>query len=144
MLTAMAREWQWKHTAAAVSVSDYLDNADNLGASFVNVAHWIATTDAGRDDVPAILAATRAAQRVVRILNDIATYPRDRRWGDLNLLMLPGGEAAARDRLPSLIDEHLRLARALPRAQKRFATFLARQVEFCRGFYGLTDFWGTT
>jgi hypothetical protein len=143
MLDAMTVEFGWRATRDTLTVARYLDNADNLGSSFVNVSHWLANPDPGPGSGTAdrVLAATRAQQRVIRVLNDLATVDRDRAWGDLNLLLLNDiGD------VPVLLAELTRdcdTALAPLRAdQPRLAEFLYRQVEFCRGFYGLTDYWG--
>jgi Terpene synthase family 2, C-terminal metal binding len=147
LLAAMTLEWEWRQARAGnawpVTVEQYLANADNLGAVFVNLGHWI-STGSRAEPLPAVLAAARAAQRVVRILNDLATYGRDVSSGDLNVLMLDGGERAARSGLADLVAEHRRSLQALPAAPAGFANFLGRQVEFCRGFYPISDYWGDT
>lgn len=153
MLDAMAREWVWKTARDAGTIDrptfdEYLANADNLGFSFVFAAHWIATADPAADEAAAhdlVRAASRAVQRVIRILNDLGTYERDLAWGDLNALMLDvardGVErrlaeitAVARERLRELTDRYPRLAGP--------ADYMERQMDFCAGFYGVTDFWG--
>lgn len=142
MLAAMTVEFGWRAAGTAVSVPDYLDNADNLGASFVNVTHWLANPEPGHCPTADVLAATRAQQRVIRVLNDLATLDRDIAWGDLNLLRL-GADRAAADELLRVLGHECDAALDLIRpGQPGLATFLRRQVEFCRGFYGLTDYWG--
>jgi hypothetical protein len=143
MLDAMAVEAAWRRDASTVTVEQYLDNADNLGSAFVNVSHWLANTEPAVHNVlPQVLAAARAQQRVIRVLNDLATYERDLAWGDLNVLRLGPDRAAAQDLLASLTRECEDSLVPLRTGQPRLATFLHRQVEFCRGFYGLTDYWG--
>jgi Terpene synthase family 2, C-terminal metal binding len=142
MLSAMTVEFGWRRAGTAVSVPDYLDNSDNLGASFVNVTHWLANPEPGYCPTADVLAATRAQQRVIRVLNDLATLDRDIAWGDLNLLRL-GADRAAADELLRVLGHECDAALELVRpGQPALATFLHRQVEFCRGFYGLTDYWG--
>jgi hypothetical protein len=154
MLAAMAREWAWKAARDAGVVDrptfeEYLANADNLGFSFVFAAHWIATTGPGEGDDEGhdlVRAASWEVQRVIRILNDLGTYERDLTWGDLNGLMfdvdrdgverrLAEVTELARARLGELRDGHPRLA--------GLADYMERQMEFCAGFYGVTDFWGS-
>jgi hypothetical protein len=144
VLDAMTREVGWRLGDHALpTVDEYVNNADNLGSSFVHVSHWLSNLAAVQlDDVPAVLTATRAAQRIIRLVNDRATLRRDEHWGDLNALMLgltARGLMQRIDRLTS--DFELGLASLAPR-QPRLALFLRRQVDFCRGFYGLTDYWG--
>jgi hypothetical protein len=143
MLHAMTVEWDWRAGDTAPTVEQYLANADNLGSCFVNLSHWMTTAEPGAAAcVSEVLAAARASQRVLRVVNDLGTYERDRVTGDLNILLLPGGADRARADLTHLIDDHQRRLRALTRTQGRFAAFLDRQVEFCRGFYPTADFWG--
>jgi hypothetical protein len=143
MLDSMAAELGWRLNAAKVSPGQYLDNADNLGSSFVNVSHWLANPEPAPVDITdAVLTATRAQQRVIRVLNDLATVERDRAWGDLNLLLLGLDRAGAGNLLVTLTDECGSALDALRAGQPRLADFLHRQAEFCRGFYGLTDYWG--
>ena len=142
MLAAMTVEFGWRAAGTTVSVPEYLDNADNLGSSFVNVTHWLANPEPGDSLVADVLAATRAQQRVIRVLNDLATLDRDIAWGDLNLLRLGADRADADELVRVLLREcDAALDRIRP-GQPGLATFLHRQVEFCRGFYGLTDYWG--
>jgi len=142
MLAAMTVEFGWRAAGTTVSVPEYLDNADNLGSSFVNVTHWLANPEPGDSPTADVLDATRAQQRVIRVLNDLATLDRDIAWGDLNLLRLGADRAAADEMLGGLMHEcDAALTRIRP-GQPGLAMFLHRQVEFCRGFYGLTDYWG--
>ena len=143
MLDAMAVEAAWRASASTVTVEQYLGNADNLGSAFVNVSHWLANPEPTvHNVVPQVLAAARAQQRVIRVLNDLATYERDVAWGDLNLLRLGLDRAGAEDLLARLTRELDDALVPLRAGQPRLATFLHRQAEFCRGFYGLTDYWG--
>jgi len=148
-LAAMIQEWEWKMAPRhdppgwPVTVTQYLGNADNLGSSFVHMAHWIATGGPeATGHIDAVLSASRAAQEVIRVLNDIATFDRDVTWGDLNLLRLDGGPEAAGPALDHLLARHRGRVRALRPVHGRFAMFLDRQVEFCRGFYPVADYWG--
>jgi hypothetical protein len=142
MLAAMTIELDWRTTNATVTVARYLDNADNLGSSFVNVSHWLANPEPGPAVAADVLAATRAQQRVIRVLNDLATVERDRAWGDLNLLLLGLGRAEVAELLSTLTGESAAALEPVRASQPELADFLHRQVEFCRGFYGLTDYWG--
>jgi hypothetical protein len=148
-LSAMTQEWEWKMAPRRdppswpVTVTEYLGNSDNLGSSFVHMTHWIATGGPeAAGHVDAVLSASRATQAVIRVLNDMATFDRDVSWGDLNLLRLDGGPEAAGPALDHLLARHRGRVRALRPVHGRFAIFLHRQVEFCRGFYPVADFWG--
>jgi hypothetical protein len=144
MLDAMALEWDWKAAWKAgeggPTVEEYLANADNLGFSVVFVSHWIASGGGG--DVPAVLAASRAVQRVIRLLNDLGTYERDLRWGDLNGLLLDTTRADVRARIEDLTGEARALLRDAAASAPQLAEYMERQMDFCAGFYGVTDFWG--
>jgi hypothetical protein len=144
MLDAMVREHDWKAEGAArPTFAEYLDNADNLGFSFVFAAHW---TFAGQlppaADIGAVRAASWAVQRVVRLLNDLATYERDVRWGDLNALLLGPSRTDVSQRAAQLAVEARELTGALRERQPALAEYLERQMDFCAGFYGVTDYWG--
>lgn len=144
MLAAMVREHDWKADGASPpTFEEYLDNADNLGFSFVFAAHWTFTgPPPAATDVPAVRAASWAVQRVVRLLNDLATYERDVRWGDLNALLLGPSRTDVSQRVKVLAAEARDLTGALRDSQPALAEYLERQMDFCAGFYGVTDFWG--
>ncbi|GIJ55064.1 terpene synthase family protein [Virgisporangium aurantiacum] len=147
MLTAMARERRWTLDHAAggplPSIERYLDNADNFGSSFVNVSHWIAM---GEPDslahLPDLTAAGRLVQRVLRLVNDLATYDRDVGWGDLNALMLGVDRAEVTARIAALVEDCLGRLEPLTDRCPREAVYLARQIGFSSGFYRVGDFWG--
>ncbi|MEU9016454.1 terpene synthase family protein [Actinomadura sp. NPDC048394] len=145
MLDAMALEWDWKAArdagGDAPSFDEYLANADNLGFAFVFVSHWIASGGGG--DVTAVREAGWAVQRVIRLLNDLGTYERDLEWGDLNALLLGRPRAEVQERISALTAEaRVLIARARDGAP-RLADYMERQMDFCAGFYGVTDFWGS-
>jgi hypothetical protein len=145
MLGAMVRECEWKAgLAAAPTFDEYLGNADNLGFSFVFAAQWLATSAVpAPDEVAATRLASWAVQRVIRLLNDLATYERDVSWGDLNALMLGVDRAEVGERVTALAGAARDLIRPLRGGQPRVAGYLERQMEFCMGFYGVTDYWGS-
>jgi signal transduction histidine kinase len=148
MLGAMTRERQWTFDRDAgvadwsPSLDDYLENADNFGSSFVNVSHWIAMGEPKTlDRLAELTAAGRTVQRILRLVNDLATYARDVQWGDLNALMLVA-EKDVTDHLANLVEECRLLLRPLSQVCPREARYLARQIGFSTGFYQLADFWG--
>jgi hypothetical protein len=143
MLDAMELEWAWK-TGDRPTFEEYLDNADNLGFSFVFISHWIFTSDAPPEDVEGVRTASREVQRVIRLLNDLGTYERDLKWGDLNALMLDVGRDEVRRRIAELAAGFRQLVRRLGDGELRPAVYMERQMDFCMGFYGVTDFWGAT
>ncbi|MEU5993548.1 terpene synthase family protein [Spirillospora sp. NPDC047418] len=145
MLDAMALEWEWKTAREkgepGPSFEEYLANADNLGFSFVFASHWIASGGGG--NVPAVREASRAVQRVVRLLNDLGTYERDVQWGDLNGLLLDRTRAQVQERIGELTSEARTLLHDVAKDVPELARYMERQMDFCAGFYGVTDFWGT-
>ncbi|MEU7846199.1 terpene synthase family protein [Micromonospora parva] len=150
MLAAMAREWDWKNLPTDPTtgrrlpdLDRYLDNADNSGSSFVNVTHWIATGDEKTlAQLTDLLDAGRGVQRVLRLVNDLATQGRDAEWGDLNALSLVDDPAQVHDRLAELTARSRRDLAALAERCPRQADYLNRQISFTSGFYQLSDFWG--
>ena len=146
LLESGAREWTWKSGARAElpTFDAYLDNADNYGAAWVNISHWVVHADQGViDHIDELQVVSRQVQRVLRLLNDLATYERDLTWGDLNAQML----GVDRDGIVARIDEIVAHCRELvlplvddcPDA----VAYLARQIGFNTSFYGLTDYWGS-
>ncbi|QFG27275.1 hypothetical protein F7P10_24475 [Actinomadura sp. WMMB 499] len=148
VLDAMALEWGWNAAREAAGTGgragpafeEYLANADNLGFSFVLVSHWISSGGGG--DVAAVREASRAVQRVVRLLNDLGTYKRDLEWGDLNALLLDRTRAEVEERIGELTTEARTLLRGAGASAPELAAYMERQMDFCAGFYGVTDFWG--
>ncbi|MEV5825785.1 terpene synthase family protein [Spirillospora sp. NPDC052242] len=148
-LTAMAREWEWKarfqeDPGTAPSFEEYVANADNFGSSLVNVAHWIFTGDRRTlDHLDELWRVGEEVQRVLRLLNDLATYERDVTWGDLNSLMLGVDRAGVTGRIAAIVDECRELLRPLRETCPREADYLERQIGYSTGFYGTTDYWGS-
>ncbi|WP_225878774.1 terpene synthase family protein [Spongiactinospora rosea] len=144
MLDAMTVELTWKAEGVVPDFTRYLDNADNLGFSFVFTTHWIATTSAAPspEEIEAVRAASAAVQRVIRLLNDLGSHERDADWGDLNALML----GRDREQVLALSAELATRARELldpvRACRPDLADYLERQMDFCAGFYQLADYWG--
>ncbi|MEU1969497.1 terpene synthase family protein [Micromonospora sediminicola] len=139
---AMAREWTWRRTTRP-TLADYLDNADNLAATVVDVAHWIHT---GSVVDPAaldrLIEVADEVQRALRLVNDLGTHRRDAESGDLNALLLVDDPAEVERRFAEQVDHcRVRLAK-LADESPREAEFLSRQLGFTTGFYRHTDFWG--
>ncbi|GAA4076345.1 terpene synthase family protein [Actinomadura miaoliensis] len=145
-LTAMSREWGWKAAGredGAPTFEEYLDNADNFGSSLVNVSHWIYTGDSRTlDHLGELWKVSEQVQRILRLLNDLASYERDVSWGDLNALMLDVDRATVTDRITALVAECRVLLGPLRESCPRDALYLERQIGYSTGFYGLTDYWG--
>lgn len=153
MLEAMALEWSWKAARDAGEIdrptfAEYLDNADNLGFSFVFASHWICTVEGAVDgtSIDPVRAASWAVQRVIRLLNDLGTYERDLAWGDLNGLMFDVDRAGVEQHLAEVTTQARQRIREVRVAHPHFAQYAAymeRQMDFCAGFYGIADYWGT-
>jgi hypothetical protein len=148
---AMAREWDWKAAyradgrSALPTLDQYLSNADNHACTIVNVAHWIYTGDPQtRAQLDQLIVASDEVQRTLRLVNDLGTYERDLRWGDLNALLLVDDRAEVEQRLASLVANSRRLLDQLEVTCPVQAAYLARQIGFSSGFYRLADFWGMT
>ncbi|MEH0824746.1 MULTISPECIES: terpene synthase family protein [unclassified Micromonospora] len=147
-LEAMRREWHWRAAGRdgvlpLPSLADYLANADNLACTVVNVAHWISV---GGTEVPdrfeRLVAASDAVQRALRLVNDLATYERDLRWGDLNAIMLVDDRVVVERELTGLVARATELLDELRTDRPREAAYLTRQLGYTSGFYRSTDFWG--
>jgi hypothetical protein len=148
-LAAMAREYEWRSARTAApgtttpTLDEYLDNADNFGSSFVNVSHWIYTGDANTlRHLEELRIAGGAVQRVLRLLNDLASYQRDVASGDLNALMLGIGRTEVNARIAGAVDEFRDVIRPLRDDCPQEAAYLERQIGYSMGFYGATDYWG--
>ncbi|MEH1099747.1 terpene synthase family protein [Micromonospora sp. CPCC 205561] len=146
---AMAREWEWKAAwrsagrEALPGLDAYLDNADNHACTIVNVAHWLYTGDeATLSRLDELVAVSDQVQRALRLVNDLGTYERDLRWGDLNALLLVDDRARVEQRLAELVRTCREMLVPLRAACPREADYLARQIGFSSGFYELADFWG--
>lgn len=148
-LSANAREWGWKTAHAAGDMAalptfeQYLANADNIGASLVNVAHWI-HNDAVEtaEEMDRLAEVGAGVQQALRLLNDLATYERDLAWGDLNSLMLGLGRAEVTRRAEELIARCDEMSEELAVRFPEQAAYLRRQIGHSVGFYGTTDYWG--
>ncbi|MCW2919652.1 MAG: hypothetical protein JWN52_7720 [Actinomycetia bacterium] len=148
-LAAMAREWDWKSARAAgdetklPTFEEYLGNADNFGSSWVNVSHWIFTCDPHTlDQLDELWLVSEEVQKVLRLLNDLATHERDLSWGDLNGLMLGVDRAGVNERIAVLVDGCQELLQPLRESHPREVVYLERQIGYSTGFYGNTDYWG--
>lgn len=140
---AMTREWEWKRSAIRPTWAEYLGNADNFGSSLVNLSHWIATGDAYTlAHLDELREISDVVQRVLRLLNDLASYRRDLEWGDLNALLLGVTPAQVRAQVAELATEVTDRTSRLRPEHPLLADYLDRQVGYSQGFYGLGDYWG--
>ncbi|MGI5492695.1 terpene synthase family protein [Microtetraspora malaysiensis] len=152
MLVAMAREWDWKTGLGAgtdavppeaPTFEQYLDNADNFGSTFVNVSHWIFLGEpAALGRLDELREASGEVQRVLRLLNDLATYERDRTWGDLNAQMLGVTREYVRERVAFHAAAARKRLQPLTDVCPGEVVYLERQIGYSAGFYGITDYWG--
>lgn len=147
VLGAMARERRWTLDHAAggplPSLDRYLANSDSFASSFVNVSHWIALGEAATlARLPDLTAAGRIVQRILRLVNDLATYERDVAWGDVNVLMLGVDRAEVTAMVGALVEECLGRLEPLTGHCPQETVYLARQIGFSSGFYRVGDFWG--
>jgi hypothetical protein len=143
MLAGMRREWGWRAAGHRPTLDEYLDNADNLGSAFVNIGHWLVTTpDLELSHLADVTSALRAEQKVIRLLNDLGTVDRDVAWGDLNALLLGVERPEVAARVEALVRQTQDTLLPLVASEPRLVAFLRRQIGFCSGFYGVTDYWG--
>jgi hypothetical protein len=145
MITCMRREWRWSHGGPRPTVGEYLEIADNLGLSFVFVSHLVFTGEVFTGLTPGIgrlVAVGKAAQRVIRLVNDLATIDRDLATGDLNVLRLGLSRRAVRGHLRELLAECRERCDGLRATHPYPVTYVERQVEFNLGFHPVVDYWG--
>ncbi|SEF87820.1 hypothetical protein SAMN04489712_102357 [Thermomonospora echinospora] len=149
MLEGMAREWEWKDAhargeAGLPTYERYLDNADNFGSVWGNVAHWMHVgAPATLDHMEPLREVSRQAQKVLRLLNDLATWHRDRAWGDLNALMLGVDPQFVIAHITALTEHCHRMLEPLRDRCPQGAVFVARQLGYSTGYYGSgADYWG--
>jgi hypothetical protein len=148
MVLAMGREQDWTAALAAsgtppVTLERYLDNAENFGSTWVNVAHW--ATDAGpavTGNLGTLRAASDCVQRILRLFNDRATLGRDQTWGDLNAQLLGADETWIKEKVADLTAACDDLLATLPPECAQEAEYLRRQIAFSSAFYGADhDYW---
>ncbi|GIJ10469.1 terpene synthase family protein [Micromonospora andamanensis] len=148
MLDAELQEWRWRAArstslADLPSASDYLANAAGYGATWVNISHWIATGAVESEEHLATLAtASYEVEKVLRLVNDLASYKRDVKAGDLNILMLGVDESEVRQQAVDLADRCQKLLDPLAEVSPQQVMYLRRVLGFTAGFYHGTDFWG--
>ncbi|MER7167226.1 terpene synthase family protein [Micromonospora sp. NPDC000207] len=143
VLAADAREWHWKADGVRPTVEDYLANSDGFGATFVNVSHWLATGDPDTlAHLDELIRASRQAQEIIRLVNDLASHERDARSGDLNILSLGLDTDDVRKLTAERMTDCRALLAELSRRCPRQAVYLAREIGYTSGFYRQTDFWG--
>ncbi|MEU8177337.1 terpene synthase family protein [Microbispora hainanensis] len=145
-LVAMVREWEWRASASEggplPAVSEYLGNADSTAASFVNISYWLYSRDVRAiEHIDELMTAGALVQRVLRLLNDLASYERDLASGDLNVLTLGVGHAEVTELIAELVARCREQIEPLKGRCPQAATYLERQIGFSAGFYRLTDYW---
>jgi len=149
MLEGMAREWEWKDAhargeAELPTYERYLDNADNFGSVWGNIAHWMYVGDPDiLDHMEPLRQVSRQVQKVLRLLNDLATWNRDRTWGDLNALLLGVDVPFVIAHIKALTEHCHRMLEPLYERCPQGAVFVARQIGYSTGYYGSgADYWG--
>ncbi|NLU80637.1 terpene synthase [Micromonospora sp. HNM0581] len=148
MLDAELQEWTWRarrntEPADLPSAGDYLANAAGYGATWVNVSHWIATGAVRTEEhLTALTTASYEVEKVLRLVNDLASYDRDVKAGDLNILMLGVDEHEVRRQAVHQADLCQKLLDPLVETSPQEVTYLRRVLGFTTGFYHGTDFWG--
>ncbi|GIJ80685.1 hypothetical protein SAMN05443287_10324 [Micromonospora phaseoli] len=149
MLDAELREWQWRAARDADPTdlpgpAEYLDNAPGYGATWVNVSHWIATGAVDSEQrLAELITASLAVEKVLRLVNDLASYGRDVKAGDLNILMLGVDQDDVRRQVGDQIRRCRTLLDSLADSCPREAVYLRRELGFTTSFYGGGDFWGS-
>ncbi|MDP4508309.1 terpene synthase family protein [Nonomuraea turcica] len=142
MLRAMAREWDWSGSERPPTRQEYLANADSCGALFIGLSHWIHTgLVEALGDLDRLRPAADAVQRCLRLLNDLATRRRESGSGDVNAFTLGMELDEVIERLSELTEDATELIEPLRNAYPRAAEYLAWQIHYSAGFYGLSDFW---
>ncbi|MEU6708964.1 terpene synthase family protein [Streptomyces wuyuanensis] len=143
-LDAQRREWEWKTSRCVLpTLDEYIQNADSANAMVVLVAEWILDDPVGamhhRD---ALVPAARAFQTASLLLNDLGSRQRDEEWGDVNGFMLGVEAVAVTDRMRAAAREADDALRPLRQLGLGPAEHAGRVLEFARGYYSFTDFWG--
>ncbi|TDC50758.1 terpene synthase [Actinomadura sp. KC345] len=150
LLESGAREVEWKASAssgdrdALPSFEVYLDNADNYGSAWVNISHWIVNGDAATlAHVDRLQVVSREVQKILRLLNDLATLERDKVWGDLNAQMLGADAGALTARIEEIVGHCRAMLEPLRGECPEAVDYLERQIGYSTGFYGTSDYWGS-
>jgi hypothetical protein len=146
VLVCMGREWEWRaahdadRAAPLPSLTAYLDNA-RFGFTLVYLTQWIAISDAGPvSPLPELWEAGVAVERVIRLLNDLGTYHREARTGDLNALRLGATPAEVTRHIVALVEQCRQMLRPLKAEHAPLAVYLERHIGFNTGFYRVTDY----
>jgi hypothetical protein len=140
-LVASVREWDWLRTGVRPSLEDYLGNSDNVGGTFANLSHWL-YTGVPADRIQELWPVSQEVQKVLRLLNDLASADRDLASGDLNVLTLGVTRDEARELVTTLVESCRKLMAAQAQSSPAEIDYLQRQIGFSAGFYGITDYWG--
>ncbi len=144
VLVAMRREWDWRE-GPTPSPDTYMSNMDSIGLRFAFVTLLAVDGATGADWQPGpgtLSAAADATARVLRMVNDLAGFERERAFGDVNLLALGPTAAQVRETIRAETARTVRLLARQPRPRRRFAGYLERVLGFNIGLYSTTDYWG--
>lgn len=128
-------------------IRDYLDHASSVTLWMNHFPLWATADDAALlDHLDVLVSAVDDLTVVVRLANDLATFHRESRAGDNNILMYPGVTPA---------QVRTELARRAESATRRLSTLLDRDfppavelirlLEWSTVFYSCGDFrgWGS-
>ncbi|MFF5260596.1 terpene synthase family protein [Actinomadura viridis] len=150
MLDAMSREWDWKmsskgaqSSASRPTLDDYLANSANFGCTFTNVTQWISYSDPQTVAcIDQLRSASDAIQEALRLVNDLASFKREEKWGDVNVFTLGITKEQATEHVSHLRrrieDRLLPLESSCPLQ----ARYLRQQLEYSVGFYSAgADYW---
>ncbi len=152
-LAAVAREQAWLAALRSTQQAqpgqprpgpeEYLDNAASTGFSVVFSTLWLTETTAAQAYMaPALAGAVAAAERVLRLVNDLGGYDRDVAADDLNVLRLGLTRAELAGQIEESTDRMMTLLHSVRLDQPRLASYVERQVGYAMGLYGVGDFWG--
>jgi hypothetical protein len=121
------------------AASRYL--ADTCGVELCWMSHLIASEGPDvLDDLSPLLAALKSADQAIRLANDLSTIERDRRDGDVNVLMLGMVPDEAREMATTHIDRALSALAPLVAKQVRAAIEIARRTSYVTTFYLMIDY----
>lgn len=147
-LRTFAWEWDCKTAktqdpgASLPTLDTYLEKSE-FGFALVFVTHWIwSFGDRPIRDVSTLYDACYVVQQVIRLLNDIGSVERERKWGDLNALLLGVDPRQVDERLAALTERSFTMLTPLLAHDdhRPLALFLRRHIEFNAGYYPITDY----
>ncbi|QUQ68338.1 terpene synthase family protein [Kutzneria sp. CA-103260] len=128
-------------------IRDYLDHASSVTLWMNHFPLWATAADADLiDHLDALVSSLDDLTVVVRLANDLATFHRESRTGDNNILMYPGvSPAQVRTELARRAESATARLSALVDRDFAPAVELIRLLEWSTVFYSCGDFrgWGS-